>query len=206
MSTEDAVDLLTKVGIGHLVISTSQGLESAFLPFRCELRGEMDTNQPADQLVITSHIAVANPMRRLIAQADAALLIVQGPDTYISPSWYPSKAETHRVVPTWNYVIVHIHGSVRLVEDPARLRQIVTELTDSHEAERDQPWAVSDAPPEFVDAQLRAIVGVELIADRILGKAKLSQNRSEQDRAAVITMLREGDARQHAVGEMMPPP
>ena len=139
----------------------------------------------------------------MIAHGDAALLIVQGPDTYISPSWYPSKAETHRVVPTWNYVIVQVHGSVRLIEDAERLRQIVTELTDSHEAGRDQPWAVSDAPDEFVDAQLRAIVGLEIIVDRILGKAKLSQNRSQPDRAAVTTVLRQGDAQQRAVGEMM---
>ena len=203
MSIDDAVDLLTKVGIGHLVISTPQGLESSFLPFRCEVRTDQPADQPADQLVITAHIAAANPMRRLIAHGDAALLIVQGPDTYISPNWYPSKAETHRVVPTWNYVIVQVHGSVRLIEDAERLRQIVTELTDSHEAGRDQPWAVSDAPREFVDAQLRAIVGLEIIVDRILGKAKLSQNRSASDRAAVTTALRQGDAQQRAVGEMM---
>jgi transcriptional regulator len=92
---------------------------------------------------------------------------------------------------------------VRLIEDAERLRQIVTELTDSHEAGRDQPWAVSDAPDEFVDAQLRAIVGLEIIVDRILGKAKLSQNRSASDRAAVTTALRQGDAQQRAVGEMM---
>jgi transcriptional regulator len=195
MSDEQTHDLLTAVGVGHLVIATPQGLESSFVPFLHERRGE--------QLVITAHIATANPMRKLIPQAQSALLIVQGPDTYISPSWYPSKAETHRVVPTWNYAIVHLHGSVQLVEDRERLLSIVTNLTREHEADRDRPWAVSDAPAEFIEAQLRAIVGVELIVDQIHAKAKLSQNRSEPDRSAVTTTLLSGDARQQAVGVMM---
>jgi transcriptional regulator len=195
MSEDEAVELLSAVGIGHLVIATSQGLESSFVPFRHERRG--------DQLVITAHIATANPMRKLIPQAQSAMLIVQGPDTYISPSWYPSKAETHRVVPTWNYAIVHLHGTVTLVEDRERLRSIVTELTREHEADRDMPWAVSDAPAEFIDAQLRAIVGVELIVDQIQAKAKLSQNRSEPDRSSVTSALLSGDAQQQAVGVMM---
>jgi transcriptional regulator len=195
MSTDSAIDLLTQVGVGHLVISTPSSLESSFLPFLCERDG--------DQIVIRAHIAAANPMRKMIAEEHPALLIVQGPDTYISPSWYPTKAEQPRVVPTWNYAVVHLHGSVRLVEDKELLHQMVTELTDHHESQRDEPWAVSDAPAEFIQAQLRAIVGVELIVDRILGKAKLSQNRSEHDRAAVGVTLRDGDPHQQAVGEMM---
>ena len=195
MSTDSAIDLLTQVGAGHFVISTPRSLESSFLPFLCERNG--------DQVVIRAHIAAANPMRKMISEEHSALLIVQGPDTYISPSWYPSKAEQPRVVPTWNYAVVHLHGSLRLADDKEQLHQLVTELTDHHESQRDEPWAVSDAPADFIQAQLRAIVGVELIVDRILGKAKLSQNRLEPDRAAVGATLRNGDPDQRAVGEMM---
>ena len=117
-------------------------------------------------------------------------MIVRGPDAYISPSWYATKAEHGRVVPTWNYVTAHVHGVVTVHDDPAWVAELVRELTDRHEAGRAAPWSVDDAPPKFFAGQLRAIVGVELAIERIEAKFKLSQNRPAADVDGVIEGLR----------------
>jgi transcriptional regulator len=117
-------------------------------------------------------------------------------DGYVSPSWYPSKAEHGKVVPTWNYELVHVHGTVRVHDDPAWVRLLVTDLTDRHESARYAPpdgWQVTDAPPDFIDAQLRAIVGVEVEISSIEAKRKLSQNRPDGDRTGVETALATSD-------------
>ncbi len=119
-----------------------------------------------------------------------ALAIVHGPQAYISPSWYESKTRHGRVVPTWNYEAVHLTGPVTFHRDPGWLRAFVTRLTRAHEAGREHPWAVTDAPPEYIDGQLRAIVGVELAITAIEAKHKLSQNRSELDQEGVVAGLR----------------
>jgi transcriptional regulator len=119
-----------------------------------------------------------------------ALVIVHGPQAYVSPSWYESKARHGRVVPTWNYETVHLAGKVTFQHDQEWKRGLVTRLTRLHEGTRDHPWAVSDAPPEYIDGQLRAIVGVELVITSIEAKQKLSQNRSELDRLGVVAGLR----------------
>ena len=122
----------------------------------------------------------------------------------MSPAWYATKAEHGRVVPTWNYSAVQVTGRVRRHEDPAWLLEAVTMLTEQHESGRAEPWAVTDAPETYVEKQLRAIVGLELTIERVEGKAKLSQNRSEEDRAGVVAGLRaEGGARESAVAEQM---
>ena len=122
-----------------------------------------------------------------------ALVIFQGPDSFISPSWYPTKQETGAVVPTWNYIVVHAHGTVRVVEDAGWLRAHVEALTNRHEASREAPWAVSDAPADYIQKMVGAIVGIEMPISRLIGKWKLSQNRSERDRAGVVDgLLREG--------------
>jgi transcriptional regulator len=139
---------------------------------------------------LLGHIAVANDQWRTAAPGAEALAIVTGPQAYISPSWYESKARHGRVVPTWNYELVHLTGAVAFHRDPEWLRDIVTRLTRRHESGRARPWAVSDAPPEYVDGQLRAIVGVELTISSVEAKQKLSQNRSEPDRAGVVAGLR----------------
>jgi transcriptional regulator len=157
-----------------------------------------------DRLVL--HIARANPHWQSIpADADvAALAIVTDAEAYVSPGWYASKAEHGRVVPTWNYSAVQITGRLRRIEDPEWLRSAVTMLTQQHESRRAEPWAVTDAPATFVDKQLRAIVGLELSIERVEGKAKLSQNRSEEDRAGVVAGLRsEGAGRESVVAEQM---
>ncbi len=135
------------------------------------------------------HLARANPHWRGLAAAGRALAVLMGPEAYVSPSLYPSKAEHGKVVPTWNYVAVHASGPVEVFDDPARLLRVVETLTRRHEAGRAEPWAVSDAPEEYVRAQLRGIVGVALRIETLEGKRKLSQNRSEADRAGVIAGL-----------------
>lgn len=133
--------------------------------------------------VLRGHVARANPVWK---QGDgAALAIFLGPHAYVSPNWYPSKAETGKAVPTWNYITVHARGPIRWRQEPDWLRAHVTALSDAHEALRPEPWAVGDAPSSYVDALLRAIVGFELTIESLDGKYKLSQNRDEADRAGV---------------------
>lgn len=147
---------------------------------------------------LAGHFARANGQWRRIVDGSPALAVVTGPEAYVSPSFYATKREHGRVVPTWNYSAVHLRGAVRVVDDVAWLRALVTDLTDHFEAGRDEPWAVTDAPERYVAGQLRAIVGVEMVVESVEAKAKLSQNRSEEDRAGVVTGL--GD---HPVAEAM---
>jgi transcriptional regulator len=138
---------------------------------------------------ISGHLARADPQAAATADGGPVLVAVLGPDAYVSPSFYPSKRDTGRVVPTWNYVAVHAHGHIRLFDDPARLLAVVTALTERHEAGRAEPWKVSDAPEDFVRAQLKGIVGFEIEIERIEGKRKLSQNRTPADRDGVAGAL-----------------
>jgi transcriptional regulator len=144
-----------------------------------------------DKGVLRAHVARANPLWRTHPADADALAIFAGPDHYITPAWYLTKAETGKVVPTWNYVAVHAWGRLSVFEDPAWLRRQVGELTALHEASRAEPWAVSDAPDDFVAAQLKGIVGIEIEITRIEGKRKVSQNRPQADRAGVVKGLEE---------------
>ena len=153
---------------------------------------------------VIAHFARANPHWREIGSETPALVIVTGPDAYVSPTWYAGKAEDGRVVPTWNYSAVHLSGLARVHEEPDWLRWAVEELTDEHEGGRDEPWHVTDAPRSYIDSQLRGIVGVELIVSKVEGKAKLSQNRSRADRAGVVAGLRQsGRPDEQGVAEQM---
>jgi transcriptional regulator len=143
---------------------------------------------------VIAHMARANRHWREIGEDAPTLLVCAGPDAYISPSWYASKAEHGRVVPTWNYSTVHLSGLARVHEDSEWLRSAVTKLTDRHEGDRAHPWHVTDAPDAFVASQLQAIVGIEIRLERVEGKAKLSQNRSEADQRGVIEGLRRESA------------
>lgn len=141
--------------------------------------------------VLRGHVARANPVWK--SGGGAALAIFLGPQAYVSPNWYPSKAETGKAVPTWNYITVHARGTIRWIDDATWLKGLVTDLTQAHEAPRPDPWAVSDAPESYVDAMVRAIVGFELTIETLEGKYKLSQNRDAADRAGVReAFLREG--------------
>ena len=149
-----------------------------------------DRPDPSSFGRLLGHIAIANEQWRTALAEAQALAIVHGPQAYVSPGWYESKARHGRVVPTWNYEAVHLTGTIAFHQDAEWLRRLVTRLTRLHEAGREHPWAVSDAPPEYIDGQLRAIVGVELTIMAIEAKQKLSQNRSELDRAGVVRGLR----------------
>lgn len=198
---ESRVEILHELIRSHplaaLVTLTAGGLDANHLPF------EVDP-EPAPFGTLRGHVARANPVWRQLSREIDALVIFQGPHTYISPAWYPTKQETGRVVPTWNYAVVHAHGPVRAIEDPAWLRDFVTRLTNRHEAGREDPWHVTDAPAEYIDRQLGAIVGLEIPLTRLQGKWKMSQNRPAHDRAGVVEGLtREGEPSRAAVADLV---
>jgi transcriptional regulator len=140
------------------------------------------------------HLARANPQWQRSDAVPEALALFMGPDGYVTPSWYATKRESGKVVPTWNYVTVHAYGKVEFFEDAAELLDAVTRLTARHEAGRAAPWTPDDAPPEFIQGQLKGIVGMRIAITRLQGKWKLSQNRGAADRAGVVAGLRaEGD-------------
>ncbi len=154
---------------------------------------------------LRGHVARANPLWR-VGVGQPVLAVFTGPQAYVTPSWYPSKAATHKVVPTWNYTVVHAHGVLRVVEDAPWLHALVSGLTAHHEAPRATPWAVSDAPDDYVQQLLRAIVGIEIPVERLLGKWKVSQNRSETDRLGVAAGLAEGEEDSRAMARLMQAP
>jgi len=167
--------------LANLVTATTDGPVATPLPlFLDESEGEQGT--------LYGHIAKANPQWRLPPLGEA-LAIFTGPEAYVTPSWYATKQETGKVVPTWNYVAVHAYGLVEFFHEPERLLDVVTRLTSKHEGARTKPWAVSDAPADFIAAQLRGIVGVRIPVTRFEGKRKMSQNRSEADRVGVVAGL-----------------
>ncbi|MCP4382994.1 MAG: FMN-binding negative transcriptional regulator [Hyphomicrobiales bacterium] len=183
--------------LGLLVTMGAAGLEANQIPFvldpTCGTKG-----------VLKGHLARANRQWRNLDDSVDALVVFRGPDTYISPSWYATKAETGKVVPTWNYAVVQVRGQLRVIEDRAWLRAQVEALTRDHEARRPKPWAVSDAPPPFIDAMVRGVVGLELEIAGIAGKWKVSQNRPEADKEGVITGLRaDGEADQLAIADLV---
>lgn len=144
---------------------------------------------------LIGHVARANPVWQ---HGGRSVLVFQGPQAYISPGFYPSKQEHGKVVPTWNYAVVHAHGRFRAIEQPDELLALVSRLTDHHERDRPAPWQVGDAPAAYVDQMLRAIVGIELPIERLVGKWKVSQNRPAADRSGVATGLVERARRDDA--------
>jgi transcriptional regulator len=178
MDDEAVRRLLVEHGAGDLVTATAEGLLATMLPFVHDADAS-----PGGSLL--GHVARNNPQWR-VPPLGEALVILRGPDAYITPSWYAAKAEHGRVVPTWNYVTVHVHGELVVHDDVRWLADVVHRLTEKHEAGREGRWAVADAPPAFVAGQLRAIVGLELRISRIEAKAKLSQNRPAADIDGVV--------------------
>jgi transcriptional regulator len=138
---------------------------------------------------LRGHVARANPIWREVAADSPVLAIFQGADAYISPSWYASKQEHGKVVPTWNYAVVHAHGRLRPIDDPAWLRAFLPRLTERHEGHRQNPWRIEDAPADFIVQMLQAIVGIEIPLERLQGKWKVSQNRPAADRQGVVDGL-----------------
>lgn len=168
---------------GALVSVGPDGLDANHVPFLID-------PEPAPFGTLRGHVARANPAwRELTAHADT-LVIFQGPHTYVTPAWYPAKREHGKVVPTWNYVVVHAYGRARVIHEAEWLQRLVTRLTNEHEANRAEPWKVSDAPEDFVAKQLRAIVGIEVPLARLVGKWKASQNRSQVEIESVRSGLK----------------
>jgi len=176
-------ELLRNHGAADLVTLTPQGLVATMLPFIYE-------PSVGEHGALHGHLARNNDQWKLDA-AGESLAIVRGPNAYITPGWYASKLEHGRVVPTWNYVTAHVYGQLIVHDDTEWTENLVRRLTTKHEAYRDHPWSVDDAPRAFIEGQLRAIVGIELLITRIEAKAKLSQNRPPADVEGVIEGLRE---------------
>jgi transcriptional regulator len=176
-------ETIRQAGLATLVTGGPGGLDASHLPLLLE-------PEPGPLGRLVGHLARANSQWSATASGSEALALFLGPDAYVTPSWYPSKRETGRVVPTWNYLAIHAHGTVHFFEERERLLEVVTRLTDRHERARPQPWKVTDAPADHVDGLLEAIVGVELTITRLEGKWKASQNRSEADRRGVEEGLR----------------
>ena len=186
-------DLLTHHGAADLVTFTDQGLVATLLPFVFD-----PDDGPLGALL--GHLARSNDQWRQSSRGEA-LVIVRGPDAYVSPSWYPSKTEHGRVVPTWNYTTAHVYGQVEWHDDVAWVEDLVRRLTAKHEGalNSEQPWTLEDAPRAFIDGQLRAIVGVRLEIVRMEAKVKMSQNRTDADAQGVVAGLAaRGDARTSA--------
>ncbi len=176
---EMILDFIEAHPFGALVTAGADGLFATHIPF-------VLARAQGSQGVLQGHVARANPHHRTIASGDEALVIFSGPDAYVTPSWYPSKAEHGRVVPTWNYVAVHVYGVVRFIDDPTFLRAHLEALTERSERGRAGPWRVDDAPADFIAQMERAIVGVEVEITRLEGKWKMSQNRPAADIDGVI--------------------
>lgn len=180
---EAVSELLSNAGAANLVTSTERGLLATLLPFVYD-------PEAGGHGALLGHVARNNEQWLLPALGES-LVIIQRPDAYVSPSWYPSKAEHGRVVPTWNYTTAHVYGRLVIHDDPAWVEALVRRLTALHEATSPRPWSVDDAPPRFIAGQLRAIVGVELAITRVEAKRKLSQNRPAADVEGVLAGLRE---------------
>lgn len=177
-------DLIRAHPLGLLVSAGPGGLLANPLPFFLDA-------SVSERGTLRCHMARANPQWRDLAAVEECLVVFQGPQDYVTPSWYATKQETGKVVPTWNYATVHAWGRPRVTEDVEWLRQNIEELTHAREQGRPAPWKVDEAPADFIAAQLRAIVGIEIPISRMEGKWKVSQNRPEADRYGVITGLRE---------------
>jgi transcriptional regulator len=176
MPDDDVAALLSGIGAVDLVTATPEGLRATVLPM---IYGDG---------VLRGHLARTNDQWRLPVLGEA-MIIVRGPDAYVSPSWYAAKAEHGRVVPTWNYVTAHVYGDIRFHDSVEWVDTLVRDLTDRHERDRAAPWSVDDAPERFIAGQLRAIVGVEVAVTRVQAKRKASQNRQVADRAGVAAGL-----------------
>ena len=170
--------------LGVLVTSAAGGLDANHIPF------EFDPS--AGKLgVLTGHLARANPVWHQCLQGADVMVIFRGDESYISPNWYPSKHETHRQVPTWNYEVVHVYGRLTVRDDEKFMRGVVARLTRTHEAQEPKPWKMGDSAPDYIDGMLKAIVGIEITIERFEGKSKLSQNRESRDLQGAVDKLRE---------------
>jgi transcriptional regulator len=197
-------EVLQKLVRGHplgLLITSDAAGELAANPVPWVL----DENPAGGPGILRAHVARANPLWREARNDLDSLVVFQGAQAYISPSFYPGKAVHGKVVPTWNYIMVQARGRLRAIDDAAWLHAFVTRLTDRHEAPRSAPWAVSDAPADYIETMLRAIVGIEIVLTSLVGKWKVGQNRSAADREGVARGLADAGIRFEASSTAAPP-
>ncbi|WP_031408449.1 FMN-binding negative transcriptional regulator [Thiomonas sp. FB-Cd] len=179
--------LISSHPLATLVTLGSEGLDANLVPFLLV--------EEASKIYLRGHVARANPAWRCTRDGSEALAVFRGPDAYVSPSWYPSKTETRKVVPTWAYVAVHARGVLCIKDEGLWVRQLVEALTMQHEAGRTPPWAVADAPADYMDAMVKAVVGIEIEVSHLQGKWKLCQDDGPRDCAGVAAGLRNGGAK-----------
>ena len=204
--SEERVDVMHALMRAHpfatLVTSGSEGAEANHLPL--VLHADTGATETAELGLLRGHVARANPLWQSLDRRVDVLAIFHGPQAYVTPSWYPAKAAHGKVVPTWNYAAVHARGRLTLYDDPDRLRAHVAALTAQHEAGRDVPWALSDAPADFIAALVKGIVGFELSISRLEGKWKMSQNQDAANRTGVVAGLTaEGTTTALAVADLI---
>ncbi len=185
--------------LATLVAATPAGLLANHVPLLRFAGAEGAT-------LLRGHVARGNELWKTVPAGSPVLAIFGGPDHYISPAWYPTKAETGEVVPTWNYTVVHAHGRIRFIDERDWLLGFVSTLTTRHESGRPAPWAVSDAPPPYIDKMLRAIVGFEIAVERLEGKFKSSQNRTAPEREGAAAGLAADGLGPEAIGLLVRPP
>ncbi|CAM2144687.1 transcriptional regulator [Pararobbsia alpina] len=182
-SKPDALHALIRANpLGAVIIHTEDGLDANHLPFLLDI----DEHGKA---VLRGHVARKNAFATLSTAGTDTLVIFEGPSAYISPNWYPSKQTTHEVVPTYNYAVVHVHGKLTPIDDPRWVRGLVARLTQRMESTQPKPWKMGDAPSDYLDQMIEKIVGIEITVDRMIGKWKMSQNRTAEDRAGVVQGL-----------------
>ena len=187
-------DLIEKNPLGVLITHGQSGLDANHIPF------EIDRSQ-GPHGVLRCHVARNNSVWQDIATGDQVLVVFRAVDAYISPQWYPSKQDFHKQVPTWNYLVAHAYGRITVRDDERYVRGNVARLTRKHEASQPVPWKITDAPTDYIDMMLKAIVGLEIEITRLVGKAKLSQNKEVRDiRSAGETLSAQGDS---VLGEAM---
>ncbi|WP_025601111.1 FMN-binding negative transcriptional regulator [Burkholderia sp. WSM2230] len=185
--------LIAQNPFGTLITHGASGLDANHIPF------ELAPNE-GELGVLHAHVARNNPVWQDVANGDEVLVVFHAGDAYISPTWYPSKHESHRQVPTWNYVVAHAHGRITIRDDEKYVRGVVARLTRTHEAALPQPWKMGDAPAEYIEAMLKAIVGVEIGITRLVGKRKLGQNKDARDIQGAGEALK---ARENPIGDQM---
>lgn len=193
------VSLIDARPLGAWVCHAAGGLIANHLPFVLDRRHGRHGS-------LIGHVARANPVWRQLASPRASVVMFQGPQAYITPGWYAGKAADGQVVPTWNYIVAHVHGMARAVDDRDWLLDLLERLTTANEAARALPWRVADAPAPFIDRMLRAIVGIEIPLTQLVGKWKLSQNRSADDRTGLAAGLAQGGPVDQAVAALVSQP
>ncbi|GAA4363687.1 FMN-binding negative transcriptional regulator [Kangiella marina] len=183
--TQKLQQYIQDYSFGLLIIADEGGIEANHVPFQLEITDDSPNG------VLQCHVARKNPIWQRLAEGKRVLAIFQGPNAYVSPSWYPTKAETGRAVPTWNYLAVHAEGVAQITEDPELLLKHLKQLTDQHESKMSTPWSMSDAPEDYTQRLVKSIVGIEIKIETLTGKLKASQNQPEKNRAGVKAGLKE---------------